>query len=143
MLERTSRSTRRSDSSAKARVSESARPIVRPSRMPLTDSDSVTVAAIAAICFWRWVVIFLRSLPTRRLIQTNTGSSSSETTVSRQSSASIATTVATTLVRLETSEVAVEVTVACMPPMSLAMRDWTSPVRVRVKKASDMRCSRP
>ncbi|CAM5667715.1 hypothetical protein STENM223S_11164 [Streptomyces tendae] len=49
MLDRTSRSTRRSDSSAKAAVSESERPMVRPSRMPLTDSDSVTVAAIAAI----------------------------------------------------------------------------------------------
>ena len=63
--------------------------------------------------------------------------------VSRQSRASIATIVATTVVRLETSEVAVEVTVACMPPMSLAMRDCTSPVRVRVKKASDMRCRWP
>ena len=60
--------------------------------------------------------------------------------MSRQSRATIATTVAITVVRLETSEVAVEVTVACMPPMSLAMRDCTSPVRVRVKKASDMRC---
>ena len=27
-----------------------------------------------------------------------------------------------------------------MPPMSLVMRDWTSPVRVRVKKAMDCRC---
>lgn len=143
MFDRTSRSTSRSDSSAKSAVRESERPIVRPSRMPLTDRDSVTVAAIAAICFWRRVVIFLRSLPTRRLIQTKTGSSASDTTVRRQSSASIATIVATTLVRLETSEVAVDVTVACMPPMSLAMRDCTSPVRVRVKKASDMRCRRP
>lgn len=89
------------------------------------------------------MVIFLRSLPTRRLIHTNTGSRSRETTVRRQSRATIATIVATTLVRLETSEVAVEVTVACMPPMSLAMRDWTSPVRVLVKKASDMRWRRP
>ena len=48
--------------------------------------------------------------------------------------------VAMTVVTLETSEVAVEVTIDCMPPMSLAMRDWTSPVRVRVKKASGMRC---
>lgn len=141
MLERTSRSTRRSDSSENAWVRESERPMVRPSRMPLTESDSVTVAAIAAICFWRWVVIRLRSRPTRRLIQTKTGSRSSETTVSRQSSASMATTVAMTAVRLETREVAVEVTVACIPPMSLAMRDWTSPVRVRVKKASGIRCS--
>lgn len=142
MFDRTSRSTSCSDSSAKDRVRESERPMVRPSRMPLTDSDSVTVAAIAAICFCRWVVIFLRSLPTRRLIHTNTGSRSSETTVSRQSRATIAMMVATTLVKLETREVAVEVTVACMPPMSLAMRDWTSPVRVRVKKARDIRWRR-
>ena len=27
-----------------------------------------------------------------------------------------------------------------MPPMSFVMRDWTSPVRVRVKKAIDCRC---
>jgi hypothetical protein len=27
-----------------------------------------------------------------------------------------------------------------MPPTSLVMRDWTSPVRVRVKKATDCRC---
>lgn len=115
--------------------------MVRPSRMPLTDSDSVTVAAITAICFCRSVVIFLRSRPTRRLIQTNTGSSRSDTIVSRQSRATMATTVAMTAVRLETKEVAVEVTVACIPPMSLAIRDWTSPVRVRVKKASGIRCS--
>ncbi len=99
------------------------------------------MAAMAAICFCRWSVILLRSRPTRRLIHTNTGSRSSETRVSRQSSASIATTEAITAVRLETSEVAVEVTVACMPPMSLAMRDCTSPVRVRVKKASGIRWS--
>lgn len=101
----------------------------------------MTVAAIVAICLWRCAVIFLRSLPTRRLIHTKTGSRSSETIVSRQSSASIATTEAMTAVAFETREVAVEVTVACMPPMSLAMRDCTSPVRVRVKKASGIRWS--
>lgn len=141
MLERTSRPTSFSDSSENADVRDPERPIVRPSRMPLTDSDSVTVAAMAAICFCRCVVIFFRSRPTRRLIHTKTGSRSSDTRVSRQSSASMATTEAMTAVRLETSEVAVEVTVACMPPMSLAMRDCTSPVRVRVKKASGIRWS--
>lgn len=141
MLERTSRPTSFSDSAEKAEVRDSERPMVRPSRMPLTESDSVTVAAMAAICFCRFVVILLRSRPTRRLIHTKTGSRSSETRVSRQSSASMATTEAMTAVRFETSEVAVEVTVACMPPMSLAMRDCTSPVRVRVKKASGIRWS--
>ena len=125
--------------SAKESVSDRERPIVRPSRMPLTDSDSCTIEEIVASWRCRSLVIRRRSVPTRRLIQTNTGSMSSETTVSRQSSATMATIVATTVVRLETSEVAVEVTVACIPPMSLAIRDWTSPVRVRVKKASGIR----
>ena len=41
---------------------------------------------------------------------------------------------------LEAIEVAVFVTTLCTPPMSFEMRDCTSPVRVRVKKASDSRC---
>ena len=52
----------------------------------------------------------------------------------------MATAVATAVVRLAAMEVAVEVTTDSMPPMSLVMRDWTSPVRVRVKKAIDCRC---
>ena len=39
-----------------------------------------------------------------------------------------------------TIEVAVEVTTLSTPPMSLAIRDCTSPVRVCVKNASDIRC---
>ncbi len=108
--------------------------------MPLTDSDSCTAEESLASWRCRSPVIFFRSRPTRRLIHTNTGSSSSETIVSRQSSATIATTLATTAVRFDTSEVAVPVTVDCIPPMSLAIRDCTSPVRVRVKNASDIRC---
>ena len=81
-----------------------------------------------------------RSVPTRRLTHTNTGIMISEAIVRRQSSTIMAMIEAITVVRFETSVVAVLVTVACMPPMSLAMRDWTSPVRVLVKKASDMRC---
>ena len=52
----------------------------------------------------------------------------------------MAATAASTVVTLETTEVAVEVTTSSTPPMSLAMRDCTSPVRVRVKNASDWRC---
>jgi len=70
---------------------------------------------------------------------TKNGSSASENAASRQSSTTIATTVARTVVTLETIEVAVEVTTFCTPPMSLAIRDWTSPVRVRVKNASERR----
>ena len=64
----------------------------------------------------------------------------SEMSESFQDSATMATAVATTVVRLDAMDVAVEVTTDCMPPMSLVMRDWTSPVRVRVKKAMDCRC---
>ena len=79
-------------------------------------------------------------MPTRRAISTKNGVSASEKTASRQSSRNIATTVATTVVTFETIEVAVVVTTVCTPPMSLAMRDWISPVRVRVKNASESRC---
>ena len=39
--------------------------------------------------------------------------------------------------------VAVCVTTLSRPPMSFAIRDCTSPVRVRVKNASDIRCRWP
>jgi hypothetical protein len=48
--------------------------------------------------------------------------------------------VATAVVRFEAMDVAVEVTTDSMPPMSLVIRDCTSPVRVRVKNAIDWRC---
>ena len=64
----------------------------------------------------------------------------SEMSDSRQDRATIATAVATAVVRLAAMDVAVEVTTASIPPMSLVMRDCTSPVRVRVKKAIDWRC---
>jgi hypothetical protein len=85
-------------------------------------------------------VIRLRSRPTRPVSQTKNGRSASEKTARRQSRATIAAMVASTVVTLETIDVAVDVTTFWTPPMSLAIRDWTSPVRVRVKKASDRRC---
>ena len=140
MLELTSRSDSLPDSAANELDSEAERPIVWPSRMPLTDSDSWTIEDSTASWRCRSRVMRRRSVPTRRLTQTKKGSMTSEAIVSRQSRTVIAMTVAITVVRLDTSEVAVVVTVACMPPMSLAMRDCTSPVRVLVKNASDMRC---
>ena len=52
----------------------------------------------------------------------------------------MATAVATTVVRLVAMPVAVDVTTDCMPPISWVMRDWISPLRVRVKKPTDWRC---
>ena len=47
--------------------------------------------------------------------------------------------VAITVVTFETIDVAVLVTTLCTPPMSFEIRDCTSPVRVRVKNASESR----
>jgi hypothetical protein len=71
--------------------------------------------------------------------QTKKGSKPRANRARRQSSRNIAVAAATTVVTLETIEVAVLVTTFWTPPMSLAMRDWISPVRVRVKKDSDSR----
>jgi hypothetical protein len=48
--------------------------------------------------------------------------------------------VATTVVKFDAIEVAVFVTTLWTPPMSFWIRDCTSPVRVRVKNASESRC---
>jgi hypothetical protein len=88
----------------------------------------------------RTEVMRLRSSPTRRVSQRKNGSRNREKTASRQSSATIATSVASTVVTFDMIDVAVLVTTLSMPPMSLAMRDCTSPVCVRVKNASDIRC---
>ena len=108
--------------------------------MPETDSDSWTSEEMSAIAPCLTVVILRRWLPTRRASSTKNGSSASENSASRQSSRNIATTLATTVVTLETIDAAVLVTTFCTPPMSLAIRDWISPVRVRVKNASESRC---
>ena len=113
--------------------------MVWPSMTPLTESDSCTIEEIVASWRCRSLVMRRRSVPTRRLTHTKTGIMTSDAIVRRQSRTIMAMIEATTVVRLDTRVVAVVVTVACMPPMSLAMRDCTSPVRVLVKKASDMR----
>ena len=94
---------------------------------------------MSASVSWRSAVIRLRSAPTRRVSQTNRGSRPSANTASRQSSRNIATVAPSTVVTFETTDIAVEVTTFWTPPMSLAIRDCTSPVRVLVKNASESR----
>ena len=137
---RSSRSARRRLSSEKRWVRSPVWPIVFASSTPDTDSDSSTSVEMSASEPCMVAASALRTRPTRRVIQTNSGRIANEASVSRQSSTAIATVVASTVVTLETIEVAVVVTTVCTPPMSLAIRDCTSPVRVRVKKASDRRC---
>ncbi len=81
-----------------------------------------------------------RCAPTRRVIQTNSGISASAKIASCQSSRNIAITVAITVVTFDITDVAVDVSTLSTPPMSFAIRLCTSPVRVRVKNASDRRC---
>ena len=128
------------DSPWKRSARSAVRPIVLPSSTPETDSDSSTRLETSAIVDWRWAASALRTAPTRRVMKTKTGRSASENAARRQSSRNIAITVAMTVVTLETIDVAVFVTTLSIPPMSFAMRDCTSPVRVRVKNASDSRC---
>ena len=137
---RTSRPASADDSRSKRSASSPLRPIVLPSRIPETESDSSTSVEMSAIVFCRSVVIRRRCSPTFLVSRTKTGTSASEKIARRQSSRNIATMAATTVVTFETIDVAVDVTTRSTPPMSLAIRDCTSPVRVRVKKASESRC---
>ncbi len=137
---RTSRSANRFDSLEKRSARSSVRPIVLPSRIPETESDSWTMEDTSARDACRSAVTFLRSAPTRFVSQTNRGSSTSANAARRQSRSSIATTAASTVVTFASTDVAVDVTTVSMPPMSFAIRLCTSPVRVRVKNASDRRC---
>ena len=81
-----------------------------------------------------------RSAPTRRVSSTKNGISAKANSASCQLSSSIATIVATIVVTFDAIDVAVFVTTFWMPPMSFEIRDCTSPVRVRVKNASESRC---
>jgi hypothetical protein len=137
---RTSRSASRRDSVSKRSASSSPRPIVFPSRIPLTESDSWTMLEMSASDSCVVFAIRRRSFPTRRVSTAKIGISANAKSASCQFRKSMPIIVATTVVRLEAMLVAVFVTTFWTPPMSLLMRDCTSPVRVRVKKASESRC---
>ena len=138
--ERTSRSAIPSDSPRNRSARSPPRPIVLPSMIPDTDRDSETSADMSAN--WRccWAVILRRAWPTRRVSHTNSGRKTSDRSASCQLRISIATSAASTVVAFWAIVVAVVVTTLSRPPMSLEIRDWISPVRVRVKNASDIRC---
>ncbi len=137
---RTSSSARRSESASKRSASSAPRPIVLPSRIPETDSDSCTRLEMSARVSCVVLAILRRSLPTRRVSRAKSGISANANRASFQLRKSMPTIVATTVVTFDAIEVAVFVTTLCTPPMSFEMRDCTSPVRVRVKKASERRC---
>src|SRR3954453_5836631 len=137
---RTSRSASCRDSAVNRSARSSPRPIVWPSRMPETDRDSCTMLDMSASDSCVDLAMRLRSFPTRRVRNANSGIKANANSASCQLSSSMPTIVATTVVTLDAIDVAVFVTTFCTPPMSFEMRDCTSPVRVLVKKASDSRC---
>ncbi len=137
---RTSSSASCFDSPANRSASSSVRPIVFPSRIPDTDRDSWTRLEMSASVSCVVVAMRRRSSPTRRVNRTKIGTSANEKSESFQESKIMPIAVASTVVTLETIEVAVLVRTLCTPPMSFEIRDCTSPVRVRVKNASDSRC---
>ena len=118
----------------------SAVPRVLERRAPLTESSSETWAWRSARRRWRLAVIARRARATLRVVQIAGGRTSREKSERRQLRATIATAVATVVVRFEAIETAVLVTTDCIPAMSWVIRDWTSPDRVRVKKLIACRC---
>ena len=75
---RTSSSASRPDSPSNRSASSGDRPIVLPSRMPETESDSCTRLDMSAMVSWRVEAMRLRSLPTRCVSQTKSGRRPSE-----------------------------------------------------------------
>ena len=130
------------DSPVKRSARSSPRPIVLPSMIPDTDSDSATSAHMSASRLCCSVVIWRRTLPTRRVIHTDGGTNDERDQRQLPVQEHIATVAAITVVAFWAIVVAVLVTTLSRPPMSLAIRDCTSPVRVRVKNASDIFCRR-
>ena len=141
-IERICRSTRSCEVAVNRSLIREAAPRVRVRRAPLTESVSSIWTLRSARRRWRSAVILCRSRATRRVSQMAGGSTSSESSDSRQDSKPMATAVPTTTVTLEAMEVAVEVTTFCTPLMSLVSRDCTSPPRAWVKNPTDWRWRR-
>ena len=116
--ERSSRSINRAEEPANRWIRAEPVPIVLASWMPLTESPSsiVTLRSASSLCCR--VVMARRILATLRVRKMAGGMTTSEMSDSRQDRTAMATEVATTVVRLDAMEVAVEVTTDSIPPMS-------------------------
>jgi hypothetical protein len=107
---RTSRSARRSESDSKRSASSDVRPIVLPSMIPETESDSCTRLEMSASVSCVVLAIRRRSLPTRRVSTTKMGMSANANSASCQLSRSMPIIVAATVVTFDAIDVAVLVT---------------------------------
>ena len=125
----------------KASTSSRCRPNSLTSIAPETLNRSVICvfnAALSPICSRE---MSCSRTPTRRAGIMNTGNTTSDSTVSRHSSASIAPSVVTNTTTFDTTLPSVPVTAVCAPTTSLFSRLISAPVCVRVKKAIGMFCT--
>ncbi len=108
---------------------------------PATLNRSVIVDPIWASSCIDSRVSRCRRRPTSRAGMMNTGTSSSEITVTGQDRTSIVTRTRISETALDTTEASVEVSACCAPITSLFSRLTSEPVCARVKKAMGWACT--
>src|SRR5918998_5409836 len=108
--------------------------------MPDTESVSCMIAVRSASDSWVWPETSRRMAPTLRLKMRKKGRMPRESTVSCQLRMNMAPIVEIAIVMLDKTLDAVSVRTDWTPPTSFDRRDWISPVRVEVKKRSDICC---
>ena len=124
---------------AKLRSSSLPRPKSFTSRAPATLKRSVIVVFIEALRSICWRVTACRRRPTRLAGRMNSGSTTSDSSVSRHSRRAMATSVVTNVMMLETTDPIVPVRARWAPMTSVFRRLVRAPVWVRVKNATGMR----
>ncbi len=138
---RTPMSRTRSARAANSADSSPGRPKSLTSVAPGAENRSVMRVPIAAL--WsaasRWSPAI--RAPIRRAGTTKTGSSASASSVICQEIVSMTTSVSTSVTRLETTPESVLLKARCAPITSLLSLLTRAPVRVRVKKATGIRCT--
>ena len=128
---------------ANDRSSSAVRPNSFTSRAPDTLNRSVIVAFIEALRSICVRVMDCRRRPTRLAGTMNSGSTTSDSSVSLQSRNAMAIRVVTRVIRLDATPPIVVVRARCAPMTSLLRRLVRAPVWVRVKNEMGMRCTWP
>jgi len=111
--------------------------------MPLTLNASCVMAVMSLRDSCVLVAMRARTCPTRRWATTSSGSRITVTTVICQLRTSMDTKAAMTVTVLPRTLEMVLLSTFATPPTSFCNRDWMTPVLVRVKNASSMRCRCP
>ncbi len=123
------------------RTSSAGRPKILTSSAPETLNRSVMVWLMAAFSCIDSRLISASRRPIQRAGSTNSGSSSSATTVICQDRKSMVASTRTSVITLDTTDDSVEVNACCAPMTSLFSRLTREPVWVRVKNATGIRCT--